>query len=387
MSTTILVVDDDTDSLKLISLMLQRQGHDVLSADSGSKAIDKAIVEQPDLIILDVMMPDMDGYQVCRHLRGDTRTREIPIIMFTAKTLIDDKVAGFEAGADDYLTKPTHPAELASRVKAVLARSIARKKEAGGEGGSIPTTSIAFIGTKGGVGTSTLAVNVGALLASTGEKTALVDFRLGQGTLGLSLGQVKSTGLANLLSVPPNEITLQKIESELVTHKSGLQLLLSTTRPRENQINLSQDAAVLIARDLRNISQNVLIDLGAGLNRLTARVMREVDHVVVTVEPSRMALIMARGVLQEIKQIGINPASISVVIIQRAPTNMQIPWQEAEQILDHEMTAMISADPDLAFEATEAAEPMVLHQPDSIVANQYVKLVEELVKRTRGELA
>jgi DNA-binding response OmpR family regulator len=387
MSTTILVVDDDTDSLKLISLMLQRQGHDVISADSGSKAIDKAVVEQPDLIILDVMMPDMDGYQVCRHLRGDTRTREIPIIMFTAKTLIDDKVAGFEAGADDYLTKPTHPAELASRVKAVLARSIARKKEAGGEGGSVPITSIAFIGTKGGVGTSTLAVNVGALLASTGEKTALVDFRLGQGTLGLSLGQVKSTGLANLLSIPPNEITLQKIESELVTHKSGLQLLLSTTRPRENQINLSQDAAVLIARDLRNVSQNVLIDLGAGLNRITARVVREVDHVVVAVEPSRAALIMARGVLQEIKQIGINPANISVVIIQRAPTNMQIPWQEAEQILDHEMTAMISADPDLAFEAAEAAEPMVLYQPDSIVANQYVKLVEELVKRTRGELA
>ncbi|CAG0988099.1 partial Alkaline phosphatase synthesis transcriptional regulatory protein PhoP, partial [Anaerolineae bacterium] len=86
MGTTILVVDDDVDSLKLISLMLQRQGHEVISADSGLRAIEKASAEQPDLIILDVMMPDMDGYQVCRQLRSESRTRDIPIIMFTAKT-------------------------------------------------------------------------------------------------------------------------------------------------------------------------------------------------------------------------------------------------------------------------------------------------------------
>ncbi len=96
---------------------------------------------------------------------------------------------------------------------------------------------------------------------------------------------------------------------------------------------------------------------------------------------------MARGILQELKQIGLNPASISVVVLQRAPSSTQIPWQDAEQILDHEITAMISSNPDLAFEATEAAEPMVLYSPDSILANQHVKLVEELIKRTRGELA
>src|SRR5690606_35564113 len=123
MSEKILVVDDDVESLKLISLMLKRQGYDVAIANSGSQALAKAGTELPNLIILDVMMMDMDGYEVCRRLRGNPETRPIPIIMFTAKTLIDDKVAGFEAGADDYLTKPTHPAELASRIKAVLARN------------------------------------------------------------------------------------------------------------------------------------------------------------------------------------------------------------------------------------------------------------------------
>ena len=88
-----------------------------------TQALDKIGAEQPDLILLDVMMPDMDGYEVTRRIRSMSGSEHTPIIMFTTKTLVDDKVAGFEAGVDDYMTKPTHPAELASRMKALLALS------------------------------------------------------------------------------------------------------------------------------------------------------------------------------------------------------------------------------------------------------------------------
>src|SRR5207249_2235968 len=87
MAEKILIVDDDIDSLKLIGLMLQRQGYEISAASSGGQAIAKALADSPDLIILDVMMPDMDGYEVCRRLRADANTQSIPIIMFTAKTL------------------------------------------------------------------------------------------------------------------------------------------------------------------------------------------------------------------------------------------------------------------------------------------------------------
>ena len=101
MAEKILVVDDDLDSLKLIGLMLQRNGYEVIAANAGNQALARATSDHPDLIILDVMMPDMNGYEVSRRLRKNPNTQNIPIIMFTAKTLIDDKVAGFEAGADD----------------------------------------------------------------------------------------------------------------------------------------------------------------------------------------------------------------------------------------------------------------------------------------------
>src|SRR3990172_2298462 len=123
MSENILIVDDDLDTLRLVGMMLQRQGYAVSSASSGQQAIELAQKEPPDLILLDIMMPEMDGYEVARRLRANASTQNVPIIMFTAKTQVDDKVMGFEAGADDYLTKPTQPRELIAHMRAVLARA------------------------------------------------------------------------------------------------------------------------------------------------------------------------------------------------------------------------------------------------------------------------
>ena len=123
MAEKIVLIDDDLDTLRLVSLMLRRQGYDITAATSGQEGLDKVFEVNPDLILLDVMMPDMDGYEVARRLRGKPETVDIPILMFTAKTQLDDKVSGFESGVDDYLTKPTHPSELQAHVKALLARS------------------------------------------------------------------------------------------------------------------------------------------------------------------------------------------------------------------------------------------------------------------------
>ena len=123
MAEKILIIDDDMDTLRLVGLMLQRQGYEIVAANNGKQGIEKAAEESPDLILLDVMMPDMDGYEVTRQLRAMPETASTPILMFTAKSQLDDKVTGFEAGVDDYLTKPTHPSELQAHIKALLARA------------------------------------------------------------------------------------------------------------------------------------------------------------------------------------------------------------------------------------------------------------------------
>lgn len=123
MTAKILIVDDEFESLKLTGMVLHARGYQVVAARDGAQALDKAVREEPDLVILDVMMPGMSGYEVCRRLRANPRTASIPVLMFTAKSQVMDRVVGFEAGADEYLVKPVRPAELLSRVEKILNRN------------------------------------------------------------------------------------------------------------------------------------------------------------------------------------------------------------------------------------------------------------------------
>jgi len=118
----ILIVEDEKDIIEMIEYNLKKEGYDTLSALNGEDAISAAKKAKPDLVILDLMLPGMDGFEVCKILKGNENTARIPIIMLTAKSQEADKVAGLELGADDYITKPFSPRELLARMKAVMRR-------------------------------------------------------------------------------------------------------------------------------------------------------------------------------------------------------------------------------------------------------------------------
>lgn len=125
----ILVVDDEPEAVELLEFNLAQAGFTVSSAQDGREALSKARAELPQLIILDLMLPEVDGLEVCKMLRRDDTTARIPIIMLTAKASEVDRVLGLELGADDYVTKPFSPRELVLRVKKILERSAGRQEE------------------------------------------------------------------------------------------------------------------------------------------------------------------------------------------------------------------------------------------------------------------
>jgi DNA-binding response OmpR family regulator len=127
MREAILIVDDEKDIVKMLEYNLKKEGFRTLSARNGEDAIELARKESPDLLILDLMLPGIDGLEVCKTLKKDQNTSSMPIIMLTAKAQESDKIVGLELGADDYMTKPFSPRELVARVKAVLRRL--REKE------------------------------------------------------------------------------------------------------------------------------------------------------------------------------------------------------------------------------------------------------------------
>jgi len=128
---TIVVIDDAKDLVELVRYNLEKEGYDVVGAFNGQAGLETVIKLQPTLVILDLMLPDMDGLEVCRRLRQDSRSANVPVIMLTAKAAEADRIVGLEIGADDYVTKPFSPRELVARIKAVL-RRIAGRREAKG---------------------------------------------------------------------------------------------------------------------------------------------------------------------------------------------------------------------------------------------------------------
>jgi two-component system alkaline phosphatase synthesis response regulator PhoP/two-component system response regulator RpaA len=127
---TILVIDDDELVSRTLQRVLKTYGHQVMVAHSGTEGLQLARRHRPDLFVLDIMMPGMDGYQVCRQIRGDPLLSDLPVLFLTAKAKDEDKIEGFRAGADDYLSKPFNMEELHLRVRAILRRVNAERMEA-----------------------------------------------------------------------------------------------------------------------------------------------------------------------------------------------------------------------------------------------------------------
>lgn len=122
MKETILIVEDEKDIVRMLEYNLKKEGFKTLSVSDGEDCLDAANRKHPDLIILDLMLPGIDGLEVCKLLKGERKTKNIPVIMLTAKAQESDKIVGLELGADDYVTKPFSPRELIARIRAVLRR-------------------------------------------------------------------------------------------------------------------------------------------------------------------------------------------------------------------------------------------------------------------------
>ncbi len=374
MAEKILVVDDDLDTLKLVGLMLERQGYEITVASNGLLGLSKAATERPDLILLDIMMPDIDGYEVTRRLRADPTLAHIPVIMFTAKSMVDDKVAGFEVGVDDYLTKPTHPAELTAHVKAVLARSAQTR--------AVPSekaTTIGFLGVKGGVGTSTLTLNVGVSLRALNQDVIVADLNPGCGSIGLDLGFTNPQGLGHLLSRSLNDIHLRSVEAELVSHKTGVRLLLAACRPKDSDLAQAVPQMEAVVRNLAVMCTTLLLDLGTGVRPYVKPILQLCDRVLLIVEPVHPTDAIARALIEDLQSSGIGRGKMALVLVTRERTSLQIPWRQIETDLGLPLAGIISPAPEQAHQASQGGTPLVILAPDSLVTDQIHKLAANVV--------
>ena len=372
MSQKILVVDDELETLRLIGMMLQRQGYEIIASASSNEVLDLAKKEKPDLIILDIMMPEKDGYQITRELRENKETSQVPILMFTAKSQIDDKVAGYEAGADDYLTKPVHPAELVAHVKSLLTR---RRKTSPLDKEKIGYT-LGVITPKGGLGSSSFVMNLAiSYQREIRDQVIAAELRPGHGSWGLDLGYPEAVGLNNLLQLMPTEVTIGAIKEELVRTISGELLLMSSYDLKDVSLINSTEQIDAIVQLLSQIAPFVILDLGTTYLLNIEQVLENCQEIVLLTEPYPAAIERSKHLIDYLSQYGFGKYKLlSVVLNNRTRSDMQYSASQIELKLGKPVFHIISPTPENSFKADERHIPLTKNQPDGLITQQYNQL-------------
>lgn len=403
---TLLVVDDDLDTLKLVGTTLEKQGFIIHAAKDGQEALDKVIETKPDLILLDVMMPKMDGYEVTRRLRANPQTANIPIILFTAKAQVDDKVAGLDAGADDYLTKPTHPAELVARVRNILKRPATSMPPLPPEpasesrpatpsyfppspvapSGGAARTVVGVLAAKGGQGVSTLCINLAAGFAQKYPQNSVILAELtpGHGDLNVRLGQ-SGEGLVELLHRTSRDIYRSAVEGALVEHKDNQRVLLAGTHPSDASLMQAGEQMNAIVNELKQIANHLVLDLGVNLPTSNQRALEHCTHIIVVAEPDPYTVDQTKALLADLTQMSQLQAQRLVVMVHRVRNDLAVNAAELQKQIGHNIDAVFTPAPELAYQATRQQQSMLETDEQSYSAQQTQKLITAITepKKTR----
>lgn len=357
----ILVVDDTPLVAQLVKLALGRSGHEIHTADNGADGVAAAKALRPDLILMDVMMPELDGYQATQLIRKHPPTALTPIIILTAQDSLTEKMRGFEAGADDYMTKPFEPAELSMRVDVHLKRAEALSAALAAQ--TAPAQSngrlLACFSLRGGSGVSTLAVNLAISLTEIWSQPAvLLDLALTGGHAALLLDVPLKRTWANLAAAQPEELEPEFVEGHLARHRSGVRLLASPARAEDG--DLVTGPHVTNALRLLRLSYAYLVaDLPHDFRDTTLPALDAADLILMPFAPDLASLRSAAAALDTFKVLDY-PLDKVRLILNHTFAKHALAQADIERALNRKIDFVIPHAADEVVKAVNVGQPLAL---------------------------
>lgn len=366
MATTILVIDHDIDVAESIQRVLSAEGLEVLTAITGQAGVVLAELNRPRLVLLDIDLPDVDGYEVCRTLRAVPSTAKTPILIYSNRTEVADKVAGFKAGADDYIIKPVAPAELVARVKAAL-----RTEE------KTLAHIVTLWGAKGGVGTSALAVNLAvALRSKSARRVTVVDSSTLGGTLAVMLNLAPTHTVGDLLP-RLNQLDAELLGSVLTAHSSDIRVLASYPWAQDvSQVKPEQWQRIV--GWLQEACDFLVLDTAPSMDATTVAIL-QMSEVVLVLTPEMTALRNAHLFLQTAASWMRD--SKPIVVLNRYPTKGGLQLRDVEAALQTSVDVAIPNDEPLMTYSINRGIPVVISHPKSAIAQGVVHLADSLLSK------
>jgi len=374
----ILIVDDQIEMLRMIGMNLEAKGYQIEAAQDAPGALERINRALPDLLILDIMLPGISGADLLRQLREDPKTKNLPVIILSALSQVDDKIAGLEAGADEYLTKPIDVRELIARVAAVLARS-ERLRQAGEQArGQV----ITFLAAMGGVGTTTLTLNTAAALARAGPAVIALSLDPSFGSFKGYLGHHDSEGLADLFESEPTQINRDTLRRALIRHPSGIRVLAvppdlaRPTAPTAEAIGMLLEAAVQDAGF-------ITVDLRPLANESTRAVLERSHQVLLIAEPTPACLDAAKLGVEYIQRWATMASRIACILVNRSSIAASLLALDVQRELGVPVLASVPQAADALASAYRKGQLILFDQPEHPVAETIRGIAAVLAQPTR----
>jgi pilus assembly protein CpaE len=372
--TTILLAEDNRISARLVEKLLTVEGYTVQVAGDGQNAFMQARGDPPDLVISDVMMPGMDGYELCRQLRSNPSTSSVPVILLTAKGGVEEKRRGFEAGADDYLVKPADPVELRLRVSALLARS--QSRVIGDPTRPVPSKVIAVFSLRGGAGVTSLATNLAVALAQRNKVAVpLVDLDLLSGLDSMMLNLNPANSWVDLARYR-DALNEQALEDCLSEHDSGVKLLSAPPVPTTTSY-VSPGIVSTVLSMLRTRYSYTVVDSASDFSDITFAALDAADTVILPCPPDPASMKVTRTALGVLASLGYADQKL-LPIINCAFGQQSMPQRDIEATLGIGTRLTIPHEPQLFMESINQGKPFVWthpHSPSSLAIGELSQMV------------
>ena len=376
----ILLVDDEVIYHKMVARALEPRGCELAFARSGNEGLKIADLFEPDVIILDIRMPDLDGYEVAKRIRHDPRFTRVPLIFITGQGDLEDKLKAFQSGADDYLVKPFQPEELAARVALQLRRSNEFKSMVPKEERKEPATIIAVHSLRGGVGCTSLAVNLAIGLINLWDKTVLIfDSVLNAGQVALMLNASPIHTLNDMADRQIAEVDEDMIAEVISKHSSKVDFIAAPPYPAADDA-YSDELLQMLIEKLRYTYDFIVFDTAHDFSNISIHALNAADKIVMVMVPDMASIRAAICSLDIYKKLGFSSEKIVPVVNNvYAPAIIRPP--QIEKVIKYPIKMTIANAPNEFNRAINFGQPFILNDPDSPIT----ALMEDLAFEVSGE--